>query len=137
MAARTESADRRRRAISPAMRRRLQQCYDRGMQNTQSGNYDYATEMLTQCVLGDPGNQIYAQSFSATCIASITTTKKGAHWRASARQLQGGHDECRSKKDWPGMIKSGMEVLKINPWDISALVHIAKACGELKHVDAS
>ena len=49
--------------MSPAMRKRLQQCYDRGTQNMQTGNFDYATELLTQCVIGDPGNQIYAQTF--------------------------------------------------------------------------
>jgi tetratricopeptide (TPR) repeat protein len=122
--------------ISPAMRKRLQQCYDRGTQNMQSGNYDYATELLTQCVLGDPGNQIYAQTFLGNLQRKYNNNKKGSTL-ASIRSAssKAGMMNAGRKKDWPGMIKSGMEVLKINPWDTSALVHIAKACGELKHID--
>jgi tetratricopeptide (TPR) repeat protein len=123
-------------AVSPAMRKRLQQCYDRGTQNMQSGNYDYATELLTQCVLGDPGNQIYAQTFLGNLQRKYNNNKKGSTL-ASIRSAssKAGMMNAGRKKDWPGMIKSGMEVLKINPWDTSALVHIAKACGELKHID--
>ena len=52
--------------ISPAIRRRLQQCYDKGMQSAQTGNFPYAIDMLTHCVVGDPGNQIFIQSFLGT-----------------------------------------------------------------------
>jgi tetratricopeptide (TPR) repeat protein len=122
--------------MSPAMRKRLQQCYDRGTQNMQSGNFDYATELLTQCVIGDPGNQVYAQTFLGNLQRKYNNNKKGSTL-ASIRTAgsKAGMMNAGRKKDWPGLIKSGMEILKINPWDTSALVHIAKACGELKHVD--
>ena len=40
------------------------------------------------------------------------------------------------KKDWLGVIKSGFEILKLNPWDVAALLQIAKAASEMKLVEA-
>lgn len=123
--------------ISPAIRRRLQQCYDKGMQSAQTGNFDYAIDMLTHSVVGDPGNQIYIQSFLGTLHRKYNNNKKGSTL-ASIRSAGSKTSMLNSsrKKDWLSLIKSGLEVLKLNPWDISALVHIARACGELGHVDA-
>ncbi|HTQ37913.1 MAG TPA: hypothetical protein VMJ32_02735, partial [Pirellulales bacterium] len=49
--------------LSPAVRRRLQEQYERGKQNRLTHNYDYAADLLTLCVLGDPGNPFYTQEF--------------------------------------------------------------------------
>jgi hypothetical protein len=49
--------------ISPAKRKRLQQCYEHANRQMQQDNYDYAAELFTQCVAGDPSNFIYLQSF--------------------------------------------------------------------------
>src|SRR5690606_38611535 len=38
-------------------------------------------------------------------------------------------------KDWKGVIRAGIEVLKFNPWDISTLIQMAKACDEMGHVE--
>ncbi len=124
-------------ALSPAVRRRLQQCFDAGTKNTQSGNYEYATEMLMQCVTEDPGNQIYAQAFLGNLYRKYNNNKKGITL-ASVRSAgsKASMMNATRKKDWPGVIKSGFEVLKLNPWDVHALLHIAKAAGEMRLVDA-
>ena len=40
------------------------------------------------------------------------------------------------QKDWNGVLKHGMELLKLNPWDTSTLSAMATACGELEFDDA-
>ena len=102
----------------------------------QSGNYDYATELLTQCVIGDPGNQIYAQTFLGNLHRKYNNNKKGSTL-ASIRSAGSKTSMMNAsrKKDWSGILKAGLDVLKINPWDTYALVHIAKACGEMKLID--
>jgi Flp pilus assembly protein TadD len=122
--------------ISDAQRRRLQQCFDAGTKNMQSGNYDYAIDMLMQCVTSDPGNQIYAQAFLGTLCRKYNNNRKGSTLASiKAAGSKTSMMNATRKKDWMGVIKAGFEVLKINPWDVSALLHIAKACAELKHVE--
>ncbi len=117
-------------------RRRLQQCYERALTSIQTGNFDYATDMLTPCVAGDPGNQVYLQAFLGNLYRKYNNNKKGSAL-ASMKSVGSKTSvmNANRKKDWPGVIKSGLEVLKINPWDVSALLHLAKACGEMKLID--
>jgi tetratricopeptide (TPR) repeat protein len=117
--------------LSPGIRRRLQEQYERGKQNRLSRNYDYAAEMLTQCVLGDPGNPFYTQEFLHTLFCKYTTAKS-AGMTAGLRTATSKTSMLNSsrKRDWAGLIKTGLEVLKVNPWDSSALMLMARACGE-------
>ena len=123
--------------ISPATRRRLEQCFDTGTKNTSTGNYDYATELLAQCVTVDPGNQKYAQAFLGNLYRKYNNNKKGITL-ASVRSAgsRASMMNAHRKKDWLGVIKSGYEILKLNPWDVAALLQIAKAASEMKLVEA-
>src|SRR5215475_12924212 len=122
--------------LNPAVRARLQQCFQRAVQAAQISNYDYAIDLLTQCVVTDPGNQIYVQSFMGTLERKYNNNKKGstlASIRTAGTKTQILNSQ--RKKDWLSVIKSSLEVLKLNPWDTSTLVHIAKASGELRFFD--
>src|SRR4051794_851063 len=122
--------------MSPAMRRRLQECFNRGVQNTQGGNFDYATELLTQCVVGDPGNVVYTQGFLGNLQRKYNNNKKGSTL-ASIRTAgsKASIMNASRKKDWAGLIKAGLEVLKVNPWDVATLLQIANACSELGFIE--
>src|SRR3954469_7039469 len=123
-------------AMSPATRRRLQECLQKGVQSTQSGNFDYATELLTQCVTGDPGNLVYTQAFLGNLQRKYNNNKKGSSLAGiRSAGAKAGMMNASPKKDWVGLIKSGMDVLKINPWDISALLQISHACAESHFVE--
>src|SRR5437868_5819775 len=96
--------------MSPALRRRLQECFNRGVQSTQSGNFDYATELLTQCVVGDPGNQIYIQSFLGNLQRKYNNNKKGS--TLAGIRTAGSKTSMMNasrKKDWPALMKTGLE----------------------------
>ncbi len=49
--------------MSPAKRRRLQQLFEHGSKAAKQNNYDYASNLFGQCVVGDPGNRIYARQY--------------------------------------------------------------------------
>ena len=109
-----------RQPISPGKRRRLQQSFEHASRNSVQGNFDYATEMFTQCVVGDPGNLIYAQSFLGNLQKKYNNNKKGGKLAG----LKGAGSKASikkavAKKDWPAVIKSGCDLLALNPWDTS------------------
>src|SRR5437868_3011069 len=64
--------------MSPQKRRMLQQCFEQGTKVAAAGQFDYATSMYTQCVIGDPGNPIYVRSFLANLQKKYNNNKKGA-----------------------------------------------------------
>jgi tetratricopeptide (TPR) repeat protein len=126
--------------LSPAVRRRLEQQYERGKQNTQTGNFEYATELLTQCVVGDPGNQTYTEAFLTNLHRKYSSSKKGGLLSSirTAGSTAGSKTSMMNasrKKDWLGLIKTGLEVLKVNPCDTSALLQMAHACAEMEFVE--
>lgn len=124
-----------RQPIPPAKRRRLQQCFEHGSKNSSQGNFDYATDMFTQCVIGDPANPIYTKSFLDNLFRKYENNKKGSRMASlSGAGVTASIKKASFSKDWEGVIKSGLEMLKLNPWHVSTCTAMAQACEEL-HFD--
>ncbi|MEX2120355.1 MAG: tetratricopeptide repeat protein [Pirellulales bacterium] len=126
-----------RQPIAPAKRRMLQQCFEHGNRSMAQGQFDYATTMLTQCVTGDPGNVLYVQSFLGNLQKKYNNNKTGG--KLSGIRGAGIKTSLKNsvrKKDWLGVITSGLEMLKLNPWDTSALADMAAACEHLQFDEA-
>ncbi|HQU45994.1 MAG TPA: tetratricopeptide repeat protein, partial [Pirellulales bacterium] len=122
-----------RQPIPPGKRRMLQQCFEAGSSKSASGNFDYAAQMFTQCVVGDPANLLYAQNFLANLQKKYNNNKSGAALAAMrSAKSKGGVTYASKRKDWLGVIASGLEVLKLNPWDTGALAEMANACAQLQ-----
>ncbi len=120
--------------LSPAVRRRLQQLFDHGSKAVTRGNYEYAADLFTQCVLGDPGNAIYAQNLLGALQKFYNNNKKGARLAAiRGAKLKTSLMAAARKKDWDATFKNGTELLKLNPWDTGTLLILADACVELGH----
>jgi tetratricopeptide (TPR) repeat protein len=127
--------------LSPGVRRRLQQQYERGKQNTHTGNFDYATELLTSCVVGDPSNQFYTEAFLTNLHRKYNSGKKGGIFsslfaKGSTAAPKTSMANANRKKDWPSVMKVGFEVLKVNPFDTDTLLKMAKACSEQRFVES-
>lgn len=121
-----------RQPLPPAKRRQLQQCYERGSQVSAKGDFDYATDMFTICVTGDPANVIYVKSFLANLAKKYNNNKKGSKLAAiQGMGAKGSVKKCAMSKDWMGVIKSGCDYLKLNPWDVGTLVDMSKAFEQL------
>ncbi len=114
--------------VAPAMRARLQKCFEYGNQKMQLGDHNYATEMFVQCVCGDPSNLLYMNSFIANLRLKFGGQKKKSSFgfiKKAKAGVPGG-----SGKDLATTIKDGCEKLKKNPWDEQAFVAMGEACLE-------
>ncbi|HEY1600252.1 MAG TPA: tetratricopeptide repeat protein [Pirellulales bacterium] len=119
--------------MSPEKRRRLQQCFEHGSKSASGGNYDYATELFTQCVKGDPGNLIYTQNFLGNLQKKYNNNKKGSKLAGlKGATVKGSITKTGMQKDWVGVITNGMEMLKLNPWDLATLKAMGNACEQLQ-----
>lgn len=127
-----ESGSSEREPISPAKRRRLQQSFERANQLMTQENFDYANELFRVCVIGDPGNLLYVQSFLANLKMKYNDNKKGSKTAflkgASTRRAV---SKAAGQEDWDSVIKQGVEALKLNPWDTSTLTAMAMAVREM------
>ncbi len=125
--------------LSPAVRRRLQQQFERGKQTSQAGQFDYATELLTSCVISDPGNQFYTEAFLDNLHRKYSSGKKSG-LLSSLRSVSSTAGislmNANRKKDWLGVLKAGIEVLKVNPFDTDTLLKMAHACSQKRFVES-
>jgi tetratricopeptide (TPR) repeat protein len=46
--------------------------------------------------------------------------------------IKGSIKKAAMQKDWPAVLKNGVEMLKLNPWDKGALIDMASACEALE-----
>lgn len=117
---------------SPQQQQRLQQAFEKGMQNAKQRNYDYATNMFAQCFDGDPGRIEYARAFIDNLQKKYNNNKKGkTSFGFGGMGSRGTLKKAVKKEDWPTGIKAGIELLKLNPWDIEALKNMAICCAGL------
>lgn len=119
-------------ALSPAKRKRLQQCFEHGNLQMTQENYDYAAELFSTCVAGDPANVIYLQSFLGNLKKKYNNNKKGSNLAfMQGRGARGAVKKAASKEQWVEVIKAGLEALKFNPWDVPTLTQMSDACDAL------
>jgi tetratricopeptide (TPR) repeat protein len=120
--------------ISPALRKKLQQCYEHGtkLQQQEKYDYDYAHSILTECVTGDPGNLVYVEAFLQNLQRKYNQNRRGSLLAFGGK---GAFRKAVARKDWPVVFKLGPDILKSNPWDVSTLRGLAEACGAMGYHD--
>ena len=120
--------------LSPASRQRLQKVYEHGQRCLEKADNDYATQLFTQCVVEDPGNLVYAQSFLANLQKKYANNKSGARFAGlKIKSPRSGLIRSAAKGEWVEALQSGCSALALNPWDIPTLLALAHACHELGH----
>jgi tetratricopeptide (TPR) repeat protein len=114
--------------LTDAQKKRLQKCCDHATKQMEQGQHDYATTLFSQCVQGDPTNLVFAQNFIKNLQKKYGDNKKGQPLAALAeRGARGAQKKAVDKKEWDEAVKNGVAVLKVNPWDVPALVGMATA----------
>ncbi|MEE8452194.1 MAG: hypothetical protein V3R99_09775 [Thermoguttaceae bacterium] len=97
------------------------------------GNHDYATELLSQCVLGDPSNLSYVQSYLGNLQKKYNNNKTGGKLaQLKERGARSAVKKAKGKGRWDDVIKNGLKVLAVNPWDVPTLRAMATASDELE-----
>jgi tetratricopeptide (TPR) repeat protein len=117
---------------SPAAKKRLQKCFDVAGQKMAQENYDYATELFGQCVWGDPGNRSFVQNFLVNLHKKYANNRKGSSL-AQFKELgaRSAVKKALAQSEWEEVVKNALVVLKINPWDVPALMAMASVAEKL------
>ena len=120
-------------SLSPADRERLQKLYGHGSQQMNRAIFDYANDMFTQCVLGDPGNIVYFKTFLTNLKKKHGDKKK----KGMLSFLSGSNLKKTVARTPEQVLKVGTEALAANPWDAATLLAMGGACDELGHHDVA
>jgi tetratricopeptide (TPR) repeat protein len=118
--------------LSPAKRKRLEKVFEHATKKSASSNdYDYFTELLTQCVVGDPSNINYVRTYIENLQKKYNNNRKGAPLaQFKERGSRGALKKALSQEQWDDVIKHGLKVLTVNPWDVAALTGMATAAAK-------
>jgi tetratricopeptide (TPR) repeat protein len=114
--------------ISAEERERLQKLYTNGNKQMMNQNYDYANEMFRECFLRDPSNIIYLKSFLDNLKRKFGDKKK-----KSIFSFLSSKKEANTEKKAESILKTGIDSLQTNPWDVSVLLSAGGACEVLGH----
>ena len=118
--------------LTAAKRKRLQQCFEYGSKQMAQENYDYATKLFTECVLGDPSNLSYVQSFLGNLQKKYDNNKTGSRLaKLKERGARGAIRKAARQEQWYDVISNGLKVLAVNPWDIPTLRAMATASEQM------
>ena len=116
--------------VTPALRRRLQQCYDHGKKlgQQEKRNHDYANTLFTECVTKDPSNLVYVEAFLENLQDKYKNNKRGGRTLGFGGGKKNELKKAVAAKNWLEVLRIGPELLKTNPWDVTTLRGLAQAC---------
>ena len=120
-----------------AVRQRLQSAFDHGQRCFEKGEYDYASDLFTQCVIDDPGNLIYLQHFLTNLAQKYGDNKQGA--RLAGLKIKSSRNalvKATAKGEWHEAFQAACDALKFNPWDRDTLIALSDACQQIGASDA-
>jgi hypothetical protein len=118
--------------VTPAVRQRLQAVFERALQSAEKADYDYAHDLLAQCLVDDPGNLIYLQHFLTNLAQKYGNNKKGVRFASlKSKTSRMTLNKAAGKGQWREAFAAACEALKSNPWEISTLIDVADAYKQL------
>lgn len=123
-----------REALTPAKRSRLERLFEAGKQKSSglNPNYDYASELYAQCVLGDPGNDVFVKAYIDNLQKKYNNNRSGAMLaQFKERSARNAVKKALADQNWDELVKNSLKVLAVNPWDVPALTALAAAAKKL------
>jgi tetratricopeptide (TPR) repeat protein len=121
--------------LPPGKRRRLEKVFEvaskKAAGSTTSHDFDYVSELISQCVLGDPSNAAYVKAFVENLQKKYGDNRKGAPL-AHFKELgaRSALKKAVAQEQWDEVIQQGVKILAVNPWDMHALLGMAKAANK-------
>lgn len=134
--AQPEESQPKREALSPAKQKRLQRIFAHASKQLTLGNYDYATELLAECMRGDPSNYTYVQTYIGNLQRKYNNNRTGSKL-AQFKELgaRSALKKALAHEQWQEVINQGLRVLTANPWDKTTLMAMATAAGKMGDID--
>jgi hypothetical protein len=116
--------------LTPAKRSRLERLFEAAKQKA-SGlkpNYDYAGDLYAQCVVGNPNNDLYVKAYIENLQKKYNNNRMGSPLaQFKERGARSAIKKALTDQQWDEVIKNGLKVLAVNPWDVHALTAMAQA----------
>jgi len=124
--------------LPPAERARLAKCFTAGGRALEGRppNLEYAIEMFSACVRGDPSSPVFVKSLLGTLKQKHGGKKTGGLsglWQVGPRSAL---KKLAAKAQWRDVLAQGIEFLKSNPSEVPTLLAMAEACGNLLMYDS-
>lgn len=114
--------------VGAAVRQRLQTVFEHGQRSAEKGDYDYAHDLFSQCIVEDPANLIYLQHFLGNLAQKYGNDKKGARFAGlRTKTTRMALNKATSKGQWREAFTAACEAFKANPWETSTLLDVADA----------
>src|SRR5664279_2218364 len=86
--------------------------------STTPSDFDYVTELVGQCVLGDPSNPAYVRAYIESLQKKYGNNRKGSPLaQFKERGARGALKKALGQEQWDEVIQQGLKVLAVNPWD--------------------
>lgn len=117
--------------LSPIKRKRLENCFQHASKIMQKEEYDfdYANDLLSQCVAGDPSTPDYITPYLENLYKKYNNNRKGkALGGLTGVGARSAMKKAVTQKQWDTVVKNAVDLLKSNPWDTAALTSMAAAC---------
>jgi tetratricopeptide (TPR) repeat protein len=113
--------------LTPALRKRLQECYQTAVERMKQPAHDadYVHTLLVECVIRDPGNVTYLDAFFDNLRRKYNNNKRGSLFGFGGKSA---FKKAVDKQQWRDALKEGPQVLKRNPWHVATLRSLAQAC---------
>lgn len=121
--------------LTPAKKKRLEKVFEvatkKAATSATPNDFDYVTDLLGQCILGELGNATYVKAYIENLQKKYANNRKGSplaqlkEWGA-----RGAIKKAMLQEQWDEVIVQGLKVLAVNPWDMSALVAMATAANK-------
>lgn len=111
---------------------RLQKMFEVASIKMAKGEYDYAADLFEQSILGDPSNPAYLQCFMENNKFKYPCNEiRCALAQLKSQRPRKAMNEAAGQEKWEDVIRNGLTVLKVNPWDIPALRAMATASAKM------
>lgn len=114
--------------LSPDQRRIAAENFERARQVLQTGNSDYAIQLLRTCCRLDPGNLHFRQTLRRAQKGRFGNDLKGSKFAfLSTPRYKASLKAAKASRDYLKVLEIGEDVLTRNPWDLGTQMDMAEA----------
>lgn len=105
------------------------ECFRKGTEALNKGNWDYSVDMFGRASTLKPGNLVYRQTKHGALRKKYNDNGSGARMAGmKLMSVKTKIKKSRLKKDWESLDKLAEDGLSINPWDAQLFAELGESC---------
>jgi tetratricopeptide (TPR) repeat protein len=122
--------------LTPEHHRIAAEQFHRANQVLESGNHDYAIQLLLACCKLEPANLIYRKALRQTQKAKFKNNLRGSTFaKLTTSAGKARLMSAKRSRDYLRVLETGEEILSQNPWDTKVQLDMAEAADLLGIID--